>query len=59
MSNTDQNMRTPLGTPKGRGKRVYRTPSLSRFGDAAELTRAMGGMTGMNDGGGGPDKTSP
>ena len=35
----------------------YHPPQLTVYGDIRELTQASGGMTGMNDGGGGPDKT--
>ncbi len=40
-------------------KKPYRTPQLLLYGNVREITKAMGGTTGMNDGGGGPDKTSP
>lgn len=37
----------------------YHPPHLVIYGDIREITRVNGGTTGMNDGGGGPDKTSP
>ena len=37
----------------------YHTPQLITYGDVREITRANGGTTGKNDGGAGPDKTSP
>jgi len=40
-------------------KKPYHTPQLSLYGSVREITKAMGGTTGKNDGGGGPDKTSP
>jgi hypothetical protein len=40
-------------------KKPYSTPKLLVYGDVREITKATGGTTGMNDGGGGPDKTSP
>lgn len=40
-------------------KQPYHTPELVTYGDVREITKNAGGMTGMNDGGGGPDKTSP
>jgi hypothetical protein len=51
-------MRIPVGTPNGAGKRAYRTPSLSRFGDVAELTRAIDNSGKADVGGmGATDKT--
>lgn len=40
-------------------KKPYSSPSLLVYGDIRELTKNLGGTTGMNDGGGGPDKTAP
>ena len=40
-------------------KKPYSVPRLRVYGDIREITKAMGGTTGMNDGGAGPDKTSP
>jgi hypothetical protein len=55
MSDMDQN--SPVSTPNDRDKRAYRTPKLSRFGDVAELTRAID-HSGKTDGGANPtDKT--
>lgn len=39
-----------------RGK-PYTAPKLVQYGNIREITRATGGMSGMNDGGGGKDKT--
>lgn len=46
--NEDQSRRKP-----------YHEPQLVTYGDVRELTKNTGGTTGMNDGGAGPDKTSP
>lgn len=35
----------------------YTPPTLKVYGNLRELTLRNGGMLGMNDGGGGPDKT--
>ena len=40
-------------------KKAYHKPELVIYGDVREITKVTGGTTGMNDGGGGPDKTSP
>ena len=40
-------------------KKSYNTPRLSIYGSVREITRNMGGTSGMNDGGAGPDKTGP
>lgn len=38
-------------------KKKYHPPQLSVYGDIRELTQAIGGTTGKNDGGAGKDKT--
>jgi len=40
-------------------KKSYNPPHLSSYGQVREITKAAGGTRGMNDGGGGPDKTQP
>lgn len=40
-------------------KKPYSAPGLRVYGDIREVTKNMGGKTGMNDGGAGPDKTAP
>ena len=38
-------------------KKNYATPELVHYGNIREITRALGGTVGKNDGGGGNDKT--
>ena len=38
-------------------KKNYSTPKLIHYGNIREITKALGGTLGMNDGGGGKDKT--
>lgn len=38
-------------------KQNYTTPKLVQYGNIREITGNMGGTVGMNDGGGGNDKT--
>ncbi len=38
-------------------RKPYSTPRLVQYGDIREITRNLGGTLGMNDGGGGKDKT--
>lgn len=38
-------------------KKNYTTPTLVHYGDIREITKATGGVVGMNDGGSGKDKT--
>lgn len=38
-------------------RKTYAEPKLLHYGNIREITRASGGTMGMNDGGGGPDKT--
>ena len=38
-------------------RKPYTSPRLVEYGDIREITRALGGTLGMNDGGGGKDKT--
>ena len=38
-------------------KKNYTTPQLVQYGNIREITRALGGTVGMNDGGSGKDKT--
>ena len=47
------------GDNQNAAKKEYHRPELVTYGDVREITKVTGGMTGMNDGGAGPDKTSP
>lgn len=38
-------------------KKPYNAPQLSSYGHIRDITKVTGGVTGMNDGGGGKDKT--
>lgn len=38
-------------------KKPYRTPNLTHYGTISEITKTTGGTVGMNDMGGGNDKT--
>ena len=38
-------------------RKTYTSPKLVQYGDIREITKATGGVTGMNDGGSGKDKT--
>ncbi len=38
-------------------RKNYTTPQLVHYGDIREITKATGGVVGMNDGGSGKDKT--
>lgn len=38
-------------------RRAYKKPELRKFGHLTQITSALGGVTGSNDGGGGKDKT--
>ena len=38
-------------------KKDYTTPKLVQYGNIREITKAVGGVVGMNDGGSGKDKT--
>lgn len=50
---------TPNNSPQtDRRKKSYLTPKLVQYGNIREITRALGGTMGMNDGGGGKDKTA-
>lgn len=40
-----------------RSKKHYLAPKLVNYGNIREITRALGGINGMNDGGAGKDKT--
>ncbi|HEU4769348.1 MAG TPA: lasso peptide [Pyrinomonadaceae bacterium] len=44
--------------PNEQPKKNYNTPKLVQYGNIREITKALGGVTGMNDGGGGKDKTA-
>jgi hypothetical protein len=48
-----------IGSDENANKKTYHKPELVTYGDIREITKVTGGLTGMNDGGGGPDKTSP
>lgn len=39
-------------------KKDYTTPKLVQYGNIREITKALGGTAGMNDGGAGKDKTA-
>jgi hypothetical protein len=38
-------------------RKTYTTPQLVHYGNIREITKATGGVVGMNDGGAGKDKT--
>lgn len=38
-------------------RKNYLAPKLVHYGNLREITRALGGINGMNDGGAGKDKT--
>ncbi|HTG87099.1 MAG TPA: hypothetical protein VL907_08710 [Pyrinomonadaceae bacterium] len=38
-------------------KKNYSTPQVVHYGNIREITKAVGGTLGMNDGGAGKDKT--
>jgi hypothetical protein len=38
-------------------KKLYNSPRLSSYGQIRDITKNVGGTTGMNDGGSGKDKT--
>ena len=40
-----------------RPRKPYSEPKLMHYGNIREITRTLGGTVGMNDGGGGNDKT--
>ena len=42
---------------EGQQKQSYESPRLIFYGDITEITKNAGGTMGMNDGGGGIDKT--
>jgi hypothetical protein len=49
---------TPTNTQQtDRSRKHYLTPKLVHYGNLREITRALGGINGMNDGGNGKDKT--
>lgn len=48
---SDKNNRTE------RPGKPYSAPKLVQYGNIREITRNLGGVTGMNDGGAGKDKT--
>jgi hypothetical protein len=39
-------------------RKPYTPPKLVQYGDIREITQNLGGTSGMNDGGGGKDKTA-
>ena len=50
---------TPTNSQQTDGrKKSYLTPKLVHYGNLREITKALGGVTGMNDGGAGKDKTA-
>ena len=40
-----------------RPRKPYTTPKLVHYGNIREITKAVGGVVGKNDGGAGKDKT--
>ncbi|HKS09345.1 MAG TPA: hypothetical protein VJS13_07340 [Pyrinomonadaceae bacterium] len=49
---------TPTNTQQtDHSKKHYTAPKLLHYGNLREITRALGGINGMNDGGAGKDKT--
>lgn len=54
-----KDLNTPRNTDTESGVKPYHEPQLVAYGDVREITKNMGGITGRNDGGSGPDKTSP
>ncbi|HXQ74764.1 MAG TPA: hypothetical protein VN844_29945 [Pyrinomonadaceae bacterium] len=49
---------TPTETPQtDRSRKLYLAPKLVHYGNLREITRALGGINGKNDGGAGKDKT--
>ncbi|HKV36264.1 MAG TPA: hypothetical protein VJP89_18140 [Pyrinomonadaceae bacterium] len=49
---------TPTNTQQtDRSRKQYLPPKLVHYGNLREITRALGGINGMNDGGAGKDKT--
>lgn len=38
-------------------RKNYTAPKLVHYGNIREITKSVGGVSGMNDGGGGKDKT--
>lgn len=44
-------------TEQEQPRKPYKEPKLMHYGNIREITRNAGGTIGMNDGGGGPDKT--
>lgn len=39
-------------------KKTYTPPTLVQYGNIREITKNLGGVSGMNDGGAGKDKTA-
>lgn len=49
---------TPTNTRQtDRSKKNYLAPKLVHYGNLREITKNLGGVVGMNDGGAGKDKT--
>ena len=48
---------TPKTESQDQSRKPYTKPELVSYGDIRELTKTTGGVVGMNDGGGGNDKT--
>lgn len=49
---------TPTNTAQtDRPRKDYLAPKLVHYGNLREITKALGGINGMNDGGSGKDKT--
>lgn len=50
-------MKTATTGRPDRSKKPYLKPKLISYGNIREVTKNLGGTIGMNDGGGGNDKT--
>lgn len=50
-------VKTPTPDGPDRQKKPYSRPKLISYGNIREVTKNLGGTIGMNDGGGGNDKT--
>ena len=49
--------KTPTSDRPDHTRKPYTKPKLVNYGDIREVTKNLGGTVGMNDGGGGNDKT--
>ena len=55
----EPNPNKPVVDRDSQEKQSYNSPRLYSYGQVREITNANMGTTGMNDGGGGPDKSQP